>query len=282
MDTIAITTLVITVIGILVGAGLVFAGRKFHVEIDEREGAVRGCLPGNNCGACGFAGCDALAAAIAKGEAEVNACPVGGAPAAEKIAAIMGVEAGVTERNTAFVRCAGTCDVTKNQGNYVGVKDCRSAVLSGLNLTECAYGCLGFGSCTEVCPENAIRCENGVALVDRSRCVGCGLCVKACPRGLITLIPAANRIAVRCSNRDRGPMVKKVCSAGCIGCMLCTKQCETGSVTVTANLASIDYGTCTQCGKCAEKCPVGIITQYASCGKADGSDPGKEPEEPKA
>ena len=61
MSTIWITTLVITLIGILVGAGLVFTGKKFHVEVDERETAVREALPGNNCGACGYAGCDALA-----------------------------------------------------------------------------------------------------------------------------------------------------------------------------------------------------------------------------
>ncbi len=205
MNIILTTTLVITAIGILVGAGLVYAGRKFHVETDEREAAVRECLPGNNCGACGFAGCDALAAAIVKGEAPVNACPVGGSAAAEKIGAVMGVEAGAVEKKVAFIRCKGTCDVTHNQGNYVGIRDCRTAVLSGLNVTECAYGCLGFGSCAAVCPEGAIRCENGVAVVNRAKCVGCGLCVKACPRSLIELIPASNRVAVQCSNRDKGP-----------------------------------------------------------------------------
>ena len=49
------------------------------MEVDEREVQVREALPGNNCGGCGFPGCDGLAAAIAKGEAPVNACPVGGA-----------------------------------------------------------------------------------------------------------------------------------------------------------------------------------------------------------
>ena len=78
MQGILITTLMITVIGIIVGAGLVFTAKKFYVEVDEREAAVREVLPGNNCGACGYAGCDAMAAAIAKGEAPVNGCPVGG------------------------------------------------------------------------------------------------------------------------------------------------------------------------------------------------------------
>ena len=78
MEIILITLGVLTAVGLLVGLGLVFTGRKFHVDVDEKEQAVRAELPGNNCGACGFAGCDALAAAIAKGEAPVNSCPVGG------------------------------------------------------------------------------------------------------------------------------------------------------------------------------------------------------------
>ncbi|MBQ3951254.1 MAG: RnfABCDGE type electron transport complex subunit B [Oscillospiraceae bacterium] len=260
MEIIIITTLVLTAIGLIVGVGLVFTGNKFRVEVDERETAVRECLPGNNCGACGFAGCDAMAAAIVKGEAPVNGCPVGGGPVALKIGEVMGVTAEAEERKVAFVRCKGSCEVTHNQGNYVGIKDCRSAVLSGINVTECDYGCLGFGSCAAVCPQNAIRVKNGVAEVDRRKCVGCGLCVKACPKGLIELIPSSKRVAVQCSNKDKGPLVKKVCSAGCIGCALCVRQCEHDAVTVENNLAHINYVNCVQCGKCAEKCPVKVIT----------------------
>ncbi|MBQ1730516.1 MAG: RnfABCDGE type electron transport complex subunit B [Oscillospiraceae bacterium] len=263
MEIIIITTLVLTAIGLIVGVGLVFTGNKFRVEVDERETAVRECLPGNNCGACGFAGCDAMAAAIVKGEAPVNGCPVGGGPVAQKIGEVMGVTAEAEERKVAFVRCKGSCEVTHNQGNYVGIKDCRSAVLSGINVTECDYGCLGFGSCAAVCPQNAIRVKNGVAEVDRRKCVGCGLCVKACPKGLIELIPSSKRVAVQCSNKDKGPLVKKVCSAGCIGCSLCVRQCEHDAVSVENNLAHINYVNCVQCGKCAEKCPVKVITPPA-------------------
>ena len=260
MNIILITTIVIAVIGICVGAGLVFTGKKFAVEIDEKEVAVREKLPGNNCGACGFAGCDALAGAIARGEAPVNACPVGGAPVAEAIGDIMGTTAGAMERKVAFVACKGTCDVTKNQGNYIGIKDCRTAVLSGMNITDCNFGCLGFGSCAAVCPENAIRVINGVAVVNEALCVACGLCVKACPKNLIELVPADRRVRVQCSNRDRGPLVKKVCSAGCIGCTLCTRQCQFDAIHMDGNLAKVAYESCTQCGKCAEKCPAKVIT----------------------
>ena len=260
MDIIWITTLVIAVIAVLVAVGLVFTGKKFAVAVDEREVAVREKLPGNNCGACGYAGCDALAAAISKGEAPVNACPVGGAPVAQEIGDIMGTVAGSVERKTAFVACKGTCEVTKNQGNYVGIRDCRAAVLSGINVTDCNYGCLGFGSCAEVCPEQAISVQNGVAVVNRNRCVSCGLCVKACPRGLISLIPESRVVRVQCSNRDKGPVVRKICSAGCIGCGLCAKQCEFGAIEFDGTLARVNPEKCTLCGKCAAKCPAKVIT----------------------
>ena len=263
MNIILVTTLVFIAIGVIVSIGLVYTSRKFAVEVDEREVAVREKLPGNNCGACGYAGCDALAAAIAKGDAPVNACPVGGAASAEAIGDIMGMHADAMERKVAFVACKGTCDVTKNQGNYVGEKDCRAAVLSGINVTDCNYGCLGFGSCAEVCPQQAISVVNGVAVVNRNRCVSCGLCVKACPRGLISLIPESRIIRVQCSNRDKGPVVRKICSAGCIGCGLCAKQCEFEAIEFDGTLARVNPEKCTLCGKCAEKCPAKVITTKA-------------------
>ena len=54
------------------------AAKVFAVEVDERVPLVRECLPGANCGGCGFPGCDGLAAAIVEGRAPVNGCPVGG------------------------------------------------------------------------------------------------------------------------------------------------------------------------------------------------------------
>ena len=75
---IIMATLLIGLVGLFVGVFLGVAGIKFKVETDPREEAVLAALPGNNCGGCGYAGCSGLAAAIAKGEAKVNACPVGG------------------------------------------------------------------------------------------------------------------------------------------------------------------------------------------------------------
>ena len=37
--------------GLFIGVFLGVAGKKFAVEVDEREEAILGVLPGNNCGA---------------------------------------------------------------------------------------------------------------------------------------------------------------------------------------------------------------------------------------
>ena len=92
MTGIIIAACAVGVTGLLLGLFLGFMGKKFAVEVDQKEIDVRAELPGNNCGGCGYAGCDALAKAIAAGEADCGACPVGGAPVAAKIAAIMGAE----------------------------------------------------------------------------------------------------------------------------------------------------------------------------------------------
>lgn len=84
MSSIIVATLAVAVIGMLIGILLVTVDKKFKVEVDEKQVAIRECLPGNNCGGCGYAGCDALASAIANQEAPVNACPVGGDPGRRK------------------------------------------------------------------------------------------------------------------------------------------------------------------------------------------------------
>ena len=56
--------LLVTAIGLLAGVILVIAAKFMAVEVDERLTAVRDILPGANCGACGFAGCDDYAAKL--------------------------------------------------------------------------------------------------------------------------------------------------------------------------------------------------------------------------
>ena len=257
---VVLATVVVSVIGILVGLMLGFVGAKFKVKVNEKEVAVRELLPGNNCGACGYAGCDGLAAAIANGTAPVNACPVGGSSVANAISEVMGVETQEKEKQVAFVKCTGPCEKTKIQYHYYGIADCKkAAVVPGGGEKACNYGCMGYGSCVKVCEFDAIHIVDGVAVVDKEKCVACGKCISTCPNHLIELIPYQEQYMVGCNINDKGKAVKEVCEAGCIGCMLCTKVCETGAITVKDNLAHIDTSKCTNCGKCAEKCPVKVI-----------------------
>ncbi len=260
---IIIATVVVSVVGLFIGLFLGIAGIKFAVEVDEKEEAVLGVLPGNNCGGCGYPGCSGLAAAIAKGEAPVNACPVGGEPVGKQIAEIMGVEAGETTRMVAFVKCQGDCEKAKVDYDYTGVEDCAmlSFVPNG-GPKSCNYGCLGYGSCVKACPFDAIHVVNGIAVVDKEACKACGKCVAACPKNLIELIPYDAKYVVACSSKEKGPVTMKECSVGCIGCTLCAKNCPNDAVKIENFLSTIDQEKCEGCGICMEKCPKKTIVKH--------------------
>ena len=262
ISTILVATILVAAVGLFIGIFLGVAGNKFAVKVDEREVAVREALPGNNCGGCGYPGCDGLAAAIAKGEAPVNGCPVGGEPVGKIIAGIMGQEAGETIRMAAYVKCSGTCEKAKDQFEYTGVEDCEmAAMIPGGGPKACAYGCLGFGSCVKACPFDAIHIINGIAKVDREACKACGKCVAKCPKHLIELAPYSQNVFVGCASHAKGKAVTSACEVGCIGCKKCEKTCENGAVTVTDFVAHIDGEKCTGCGSCIEACPRGIISR---------------------
>ena len=252
---IVIAAAIVGLLGLIIGILLGIVGKVFEVEVDEKEVAVRECLPGNNCGGCGYAGCDALAAAIAKGEASASACPVGGAAAATAIAEIMGAEVDLT-RYVAYVHCCGTPENAVSKYEYIGNVSCREAVTVGGGSSKlCSYGCLGLGSCVDACEFNALYIIDGIAKVNKEECKGCSACIKACPKHLIELVPYEQHVFVKCSSHDKGKNVKAACKVGCIGCGLCRKTCEQGAIEIVDSLAVIDYTKCINCGKCVEKCP---------------------------
>ena len=260
MTGIILAAVVVGGTGLFIGVFLGIAGKKFAVKVDEREEAILGVLPGNNCGGCGYAGCSGLAAAIVKGEAEVGGCPVGGAPVAAKIGDIMGVAAGTQERQTAFVKCAGTCEKAILDYDYTGIQDCTMAsMMQNGGAKGCNSGCLGFGSCVAACPFDAIHVVDGIAVVDKEACKACGKCIATCPKHLIELVPYEQKHLVQCSSKDKGKDVMSVCSVGCIGCKMCEKICKFDAVKVENNIAHIDPEKCIGCGACAAKCPKKII-----------------------
>lgn len=258
---ILIAFLVVGVIGLLAGLLIAVMSRFFGVEEDQTVKAVRACLPGVNCGACGYKGCDDYAVAVAEGKAKPNLCVPGAESTAEELGALLGIEVEPPKDVVAFVHCNGNCEATTKKTEYVGVTSCKAAAMLYGGPETCSYGCMGLGDCAAACPANAICMKDGIAHVDTSRCLGCGLCESICPKKVISMVPQETVVVVMCNSKDKGADARKACKNACIGCMKCVKTCPHEAITVTNNLAKIDYTKCVGCGACAASCPTGSLKQ---------------------
>lgn len=252
---------IVSAIGIVAGILLSVASEIFAVPKNETEEKIRECLPGANCGACGFSGCDGYAAALAKGETEsVSQCAPGGNAVAKKIGILIGKEATAIKPMAAVVMCGGDCDHANDKLEYQGVMSCKAAMQLYGGHKSCPYGCLGYGDCMNACPYEAITMCNGVARVNTMACHACRACQRACPKGLIEMLPLETTMAaVLCHNHDKGAQTRKDCTYGCIGCGKCTRTCPNGAVTMDNFVAKVDPELCTGCGLCHEACPVKCI-----------------------
>ena len=266
---------IVIAIALLGGLGLVFglvlaaASKVFYVETDPRLDQLNECLPGANCGGCGYAGCSAYAEAVLNGEALIGACASGGNECAQAMAAIMGVKAEAVTRKVALVRCSGAKEYdaagtlskgAKTKATYEGFHACLAASkVGGSGPLSCKFGCLGYGSCTKACKYGAIKVVNGVAVVNEDLCVGCMACAAVCPRQLIVRVEPDRNVGIACNSMAKGAATTRACTVGCIGCGLCKKICPNDAITVDKFLARIDYSKCTQCGLCATVCPKKLI-----------------------
>jgi Na+-translocating ferredoxin:NAD+ oxidoreductase RNF subunit RnfB len=247
-------------LGLIFGAGLAFASKKFAVEIDPRVDLVNDALPAANCGGCGYPGCMAFANAVVNGEAPVNGCPVGGKECADAVAEIMGVDASAGVPQVAKVLCTGELGVCKEEFKYHGVDSCLAANMISGGSKACQFGCIGFGSCADICPFDAIEIkDNHLAHIDPDKCVACGKCLDICPKHIIKMVPKEQFVVVVCNNLEKGGFVKKNCNEACIACGICQRVCPFDAIHVEDNLARIDYSKCTNCMICAEKCPTKAI-----------------------
>lgn len=247
-------------LGVVFGVALTFADKKFQVPVDLRVEQVRAALPGANCGACGFAGCNAYAEAVVAGDAKPNLCTPGGKKSAESIGEILGITVDFEQKKrVAKVICQGETGVSKHRYDYEGYPSCQMASLMVGGPKKCPYACVGLGDCVRSCAFDAIHIENGLARVDEDKCTACGACEAVCPRHSIQIKPQDAVVMVRCQNRDVARQAREECMKACIACKRCVKECKVDAITVEDGYARIDPAKCTRCGDCAKVCPCNCI-----------------------
>lgn len=123
-------------------------------------------LPQTQCGQCGFDGCRPYAAAMARGEADIDRCPPGGDDGARALAALLRVPAKPYDRARGEHKAAQVALVVEAD-------------------------CIGCTKCIQACPVDAIiGASKHMHTVIEPLCTGCELCVPACPVDCIVLVPA--------------------------------------------------------------------------------------------
>jgi len=163
-------------------------------------------------------------------------------------------------KQVARLACAGGANVARQRGQYRGLRTCRAAVLVAGGGKGCAWGCLGYGDCAEVCPFGAITMDaNGLPVVDEDACTACGKCVEICPRNLFSVHDANHRLWVACNSRLQGRAAEAECAVACTGCGRCAMDAP-GLIRIANNLATIDYTKNELASLDAiQRCPTGAI-----------------------
>lgn len=263
-----IAVLTLAGISFLLATLLILAHRKWHVEENPLISKVEQMLPHNNCGACGYPGCNSFAQALVEKKVLPVQCTVGSHQDHEKIAQVLGVEVGIQEKKVARLACAGGNNVAKQHAVYSGLKNCRAASLVAGGGKNCSWGCLGYGDCQDVCQFNAIHLNNNhLPVVEESNCTACNDCVEICPKDLFSLHPVSHRLWVACNNQDSGDDLIYDCEVACTACGRCAHDAQDDLITMKNNLPIINYNKNHNTRIPIERCPTGAIIWIAESGK---------------
>ncbi len=270
MATILIAVVFMASLGLMLALMLVVANRWFYVYEDPRIDQIEDLLPKANCGACGSAGCRPFAEQLVRGEVEPARCTANSKSMNRVIADFLGVDLGAGEKRVARLACAGGGNVAYVRATYRGLDSCRAAALVAGGGRGCAWGCLGFGDCEQVCDFQAIVMNaQGLPQVTEDKCTACGDCVTFCPKDLFSLHPASHRLWVACKNLEFGDQAEDHCEVACTACGRCVQDSPEGLIHLEDNLAIIDYGKNALASKVAiERCPTGAILWLEADGRA--------------
>ncbi|MCP4020661.1 MAG: FAD-dependent oxidoreductase [Desulfobacteraceae bacterium] len=172
-------------IGALCGIILSLSSKVFYVYEDPKIALVENNLAGANCGGCGYAGCSAAAEAIVNGTEPPSLCIVSNKEGVEKVAEIMGVDAGSAESPLSYNMCEGG-NRASDKYHYMGITSCKAMGVVFGGKRVCGVGCIGLGDCVKACKFDAVYMgPDGHPVVIDEKCVGCGACQQSCPKNII-------------------------------------------------------------------------------------------------
>jgi Na+-translocating ferredoxin:NAD+ oxidoreductase subunit B len=231
--------LLVVAIAASFGASFFSLAWKRRKQVEAETLRIEAMLPGYDCGLCGQPDCRSYAAAIDRQGADPALCGPGGSRLESRLRSWLSARPEDPRRLSlrAVVRCGGREGLAARAFPYDGRRECRSAAEMYGGPKSCKEGCLGLGSCVEVCPRGAIRVAAGLACISPSLCTGCGECAKICPNGVISLVPREQLWYVACSS-TRAPAPRKAdCAAACTACRECSDRSNRSEFFLEGELA---------------------------------------------
>jgi H+/Na+-translocating ferredoxin:NAD+ oxidoreductase subunit B len=149
----------------IVGAALGWAASRLPPATDRLVDQLDALLPQTQCGQCRYPGCRPYAAAMARGEADIDRCPPGGDATVRALAELLGREPRRVDP---------------------GYGSSHGPVVAWIDEERC----IGCARCLPACPVDAIVGASRYAhTVIAGQCTGCELCLPPCPVDCIELRP---------------------------------------------------------------------------------------------